>query len=154
MANKARTLPSTFIVAIVFAVVAGTGIFFWAQRVSNLRNQPIVLTPEAKAYVRNLKIIEMEMKAKESYMQQAVVEIVGKIRNDGDRPLNVVEIYCSFYDSVGQLVLREKVPIVSAKMGGLKPGEVKPFRLPFDTIPESWNQTKPNLVIAQIQFAN
>jgi hypothetical protein len=37
-------------------------------------------------------------------------------------------------------------------MGGLKPGESKPFRLPFDDIPESWNNEIPRLVIASVQF--
>jgi hypothetical protein len=37
-------------------------------------------------------------------------------------------------------------------MGGLAPGETKQFRLPFDDIPENWNQVMPQLVIAQIQF--
>ena len=39
-------------------------------------------------------------------------------------------------------------------MGGLKPGETKAFRMAFDTIPESWNQSMPALVIAHMQFAN
>ena len=30
--------------------------------------------------------------------------------------------------------------------------ETKPFRLPFDNIPESWNQTMPQLVMARIEF--
>jgi hypothetical protein len=34
----------------------------------------------------------------------------------------------------------------------LMPGETKEFRLPFDTLPESWNQALPDLVIAQIVF--
>jgi hypothetical protein len=38
-------------------------------------------------------------------------------------------------------------------MGGLAPGETKPFRLPFDDIPESWNQMLPQIVIARIEFA-
>ena len=46
-----------------------------------------------------------------------------------------MEIYCVFYDPYGQLVLRKRVPIVSARMGGLKPGETKSFRLPFDELP-------------------
>jgi len=50
------------------------------------------------------------------------------------------------------LVLRERVPIVSAKIGSLAPGETKPFRLPFDNIPESWNQAMPQLVIAGMTF--
>ena len=51
------------------------------------------------------------------------------------------------------MVLRERVPIVSRKMGKLAPGEIKNFRLAFDNVPESWNQAMPQLVIARIDFA-
>ena len=112
----------------------------------------VPLTPEAKAYVKNLKLSDVDMKANESYLNQMVVEINGKIGNTGDRALDTVEIYCIFYDSYGQMVLRSRVPIVSPRMGGLKPGETKSFRLPFDEIPESWNQAMPQLVIAGVKF--
>jgi hypothetical protein len=113
--------------------------------------KPLV-TPEAKAYVRHLQLSDVEMRAKESYMKQAVVEITGKITNAGDRPLKIVEINCIFFDPYGLVVLRERVPIVSQKMGGLNSGQVKSFRLPFDNIPQSWNQALPQLVIARIVF--
>jgi hypothetical protein len=64
----------------------------------------------------------------------------------------VVEINCVFYDPYGQVVLRQRVPIVSQKVGGLAPGETKPFRLPFDNLPESWNNAMPQMVIAGIEF--
>ena len=67
-------------------------------------------------------------------------------------PLNLVEINCVFYDPYGQVVLRQRTPIVSPKAGGLAAGVQKPFRLPFDTIPESWNNVMPQLVIARIDF--
>jgi hypothetical protein len=57
-----------------------------------------------------------------------------------------------FYDAYGQVVLRERVAIVRSRTGGLQPGETKSFRLPFDSIPESWNQAMPQLVIAQVLF--
>ena len=63
-----------------------------------------------------------------------------------------MEINCVFYDAYGQVVLRERVPIVSTKIGALAPGQTKPFRLPFDNVPESWNQVMPQLVIAGIEF--
>jgi len=50
------------------------------------------------------------------------------------------------------VTLRQRVAIVSSQMGGLKPGETKSFRLPFDNLPESWNQTMPQLVIAAVKF--
>ncbi len=111
------------------------------------------LTPEAKAYVRNLQLSDVTMQANQSLFNQVVVEIQGKIANGGDGPLDVVEIYCVFHDSYGQMVLRKRVPIVSPKMGGLKPGETKSFRLPFDELPESWNHAMPSLVIAGIRFS-
>lgn len=138
----------------VGAALAALGLMVFLYTQYAARHQPTdaPLTPEAKAYVRNLKLSDVEIKANKSYLNQMVVEINGKIGNAGDRPLDTVEIYCVFYDSYGQMVLRSRVPIVSPKMGGLKPGETKAFRLPFDEIPESWNQAMPQLVIAGVRF--
>ena len=154
MVNKQSSSGSNAIYIAVIAMAAiATGIFFWVRTASAAKD-PIALTPEAKAYTRNLKLTDPELKAAESYMKVAVVEVTGKIQNAGDRPLDLVEIFCSFQDAYGQIVLRERKAIVSPKMGGLKPGQTKEFRLPFDTLPESWNQGMPGLVIAGIQFAN
>ena len=79
-------------------------------------------------------------------------EITGKITNRGDRPLRLVEINCVFYDPYGQLILRERVAIVKRTGASLKTGETRAFRLPFDSIPSTWNQTLPQLVIARIDF--
>ncbi|MCX6592625.1 MAG: FxLYD domain-containing protein [Acidobacteria bacterium] len=114
--------------------------------------EPTALTPEAKAYVKNLGLAGVEMKAAESFSGQQVVEILGQITNKGDRHLKTVEVMCVFYDPTGQVVARERVAIVREKTGGLKPGDTKPFRLPFDTLPASWNQAAPGLVIAAIVF--
>ena len=154
MASSRSSLSNAWIIAVVLAAVLGTGIFLWARySASDAQKAPVALTPEAKAYVRNLKLHEPEMKAHESYMKQSIVEITGKIKNDGPAALDAVDLYCSFYDAYNQTVLRERASIVREKMGGLKPGEEKPFRLAFDTVPESWNQAMPGLVIAGIQFA-
>jgi hypothetical protein len=137
----------------VGAVLAlGAAMFVYLEK-SKPASADLPLTPEAKAYVRNLKLSDVDMKASESYFKQVVVEISGKIENAGDRDLSVIEIYCVFYDSYGQLVLRKRLPIVGERMGGLKPGETKSFRLPFDEIPESWNHAMPQLVIAGIKFS-
>jgi hypothetical protein len=66
--------------------------------------------------------------------------------------VKTVEINCVFYDAYGQVVLRERVPIVSPRIGAVSPREIKPFRLPFDNVPESWNQAMPQLVMAGIEF--
>jgi hypothetical protein len=151
--SKIGIPPLVWIIAIL-AVAGGAG-FWWLDKQSRKLNyeQP-VLTPEAKAYTRNLALSEVEMKATESYLKQAVVEIEGNIGNKGDRELALVEINCVFRDPYGQVVLRERVAIAGKKSGPLAPGETKRFRLAFDNIPESWNKALPDLVIAQIQFSS
>jgi hypothetical protein len=141
------------VVVVTVVVILGAGFFLYLDRASHrAAAPPPPLTGEAKAYVRNLQLQNVDMQKHESYLKQAVVEITGKIGNHGGRVLRVVEINCVFYDPYGQVVLRERVPIVSEKIGGLSPGEIKNFRLPFDNIPDSWNQALPQLVIAQIVF--
>lgn len=151
--SKPSSSSNAWVIAVAIAAVLGTVVFLAARYTRAANQDRVALTPEAKAYVRNLKISEPEMKAHESYMKQSIVEITGKIKNDGAQSVNTVDIFCSFYDSYGQLMLKERVSIVREKMGGLKPGEEKPFRLAFDTVADTWNQQMPNLVIAGIQFA-
>jgi hypothetical protein len=93
------------------------------------------------------------MKATENYMGAMLIEITGRIRNDGNRPLRLVELNCVFYDVSQNVIHRERVPIVKrSALGSLKPGESRAFRMPFDAIPDGWNQAMPQLVIANIDF--
>lgn len=108
------------------------------------------LTAEGKAYVSNLKLSEVGMQATENYTGGVVTEILGKVTNSGDKTVEFAEVACVFYDSVNQLILREKAAIIKKP---LKPGETRSFRLAFDDIPQSWNNQLPQLVIAQVRFA-
>ena len=133
-------------------VLGLAGFFFLDRAAKKPPPAPPPLTGEARAYARNLKLTNVEMKAHESYLKQSVVEIVSNIQNVGDRIVKTVAISCVFYDAYGQVVLRERVPIVSPKIGAVSPEQIKPFRLPFDNVPESWNQVMPQLVMAGIEF--
>ena len=149
--EKVSIPPAAIVIGAL--VILGLAAFAWLDRAAQHGPPPPPgLSGEARAYVRNLQLLDVEMKANESYLKQAIVEIVGKIGNNGDRVMQVVEINCVFYDPYGQVVLRERVPIVNRKMGTLAPGERKNFRLAFDNIPESWNQAMPQMVIANIVF--
>ena len=151
-APKQASIPPMAIV-IGLVLVLGLGGFLILERAAKKeRPAPPPLTGAARAYARNLKLTNVEMKAHESYLKQSVVEIVGNIQNVGDRIVKTVEINCVFYDAYGQVVLRKRVPIVSAKIGAVAPEQIKSFRLPFDDIPESWNQMMPQLVMAAIEF--
>jgi hypothetical protein len=135
------------ILAIALALVGG---LLWFVNRPHVTGEAAPLSADAKTYVRNLKLSEVTMKATESYVGQTVTEIEGKIANSGGRTVQHADVYCVFYNSYGEVILRERVPIV---MTGLKPGETRTFRLPFDDIPGGWNNQMPQLVIARIEFA-
>ncbi len=152
-AERGAASPVMIGVVAVAIAVAAVAVYLNARWAGPETKAP-VLSDEARAYVRSgaLPLSGVEMQAKENFAKQTLVEITGSIGNTGDRTVKLIEINCVFRDPYGAVVLRERLPIVSARGGGLKPGETKTFRLPFDTIPQSWNQTLPDLVIAQIQF--
>jgi hypothetical protein len=112
-----------------------------------------VLTAEAKGYLGNLHLSEVAMGAADSYLKTSLVEITGKLTNGGSRTISLVQVNCVFRDVTGNVVKRERVTIAGLKTGPLPQGGTRSFQLNFDNIPETWNQTLPDLVIAQIQFA-
>ncbi|NWF83013.1 MAG: hypothetical protein HXY18_04195 [Bryobacteraceae bacterium] len=143
-------LTPVFIVLAIVLIAAAGGWYFYKF---STPVQPAALTPEAKAYVRNLGLEGVEMKATANYVGSTLVEITGRILNKGNRPLRLVELNCVFYDVNLNVIHRERVPIVKrSALGSLKPGENRGFRMPFDAIPEGWNQAMPQLVIANIEF--
>lgn len=135
-------MPRVFIIQLTLLMAA-------CSRPSGTAESP--LTSETKVNAsRNLKLSEVGLKATENYAGQTVTEIDGKIANNGDRVIHFAAVSCVFYDRYGQVVKRERVPLIKAD---LKPGETRSFRLPFDDVPESWNNQMPQLVIAAVQFA-
>jgi hypothetical protein len=117
-----------------------------------LQNGPA--SPEARAYVANLALSDVSMKASENFMKQQVVEIEGRITNNGPRPVQLVEVYCVFRGVDGHEIYRERASLVRARTPPVNSREARPFRLAFDNLPNGWNQAMPGLVIAQITFAH
>ncbi len=155
MAAKRASMLGLPLYIVAAVCVLGVALFAYLQYAGSPRPRDIPLSAEAKAYVHdgNLTLSDVTMKATESYVKQTVVEIQGKIGNAGSRPVDTVEIYCIFSDGYGQMMFRPRIAIVNSRMGGLKPGETKSFRLPFDEIPDTWNNKMPQLVIASVKFS-
>lgn len=150
--NRSRFL--ILLAASAALLAAGAAVWFYFVREPSKQPEPPGLSAEAKAYTRYLGLSDFEMKASDNFMQSTLVELLGKITNKGDRKLKVVEIYCIFYDPSQQTAVhRELVAIVKAKDGPLLPGQARSFRLPFDAVPNTWNQATPQMVIAHIEFA-
>ncbi len=141
-----------FIVGIV-AVLIAIAAFVYLSRPPKPEPGQTTVGPEVRAYLAHLALSDVKMLASENFMRQQVIEVTGNIQNTGPKSLKSVEVYCLFYGVDGQEIHRERLPIVGAQSSPLKPGETRPFRLPFDTLPDGWNQTLPKMVIAQITFA-
>ena len=73
---------SPFILPAVLAVFAG----LVSCAPPSQREPP--LTPEGKAYVRNLPLSDVSMKASDSYARQTLTEIEGKVQNTGNRTVD------------------------------------------------------------------
>jgi|SRR5579875_956233 len=146
-----KPVAPLIVAAIVVVVAVVAGVVYMNRSGANTAQQPPA-SAEAKAYVQNLVLSDVRMQASENFMRQQIVEIVGKIANNGSRPLKSVDVFCLFYGVDGSEVHRERVPIVRSTEP-LQPNETRPFRLPFDGLPDSWNQAMPKMVIAGIAFA-
>ncbi len=140
--------PVLGIILLLAAAVAG---FLWWQSQQASGEGP-ALTEEAKQYLPSLDLSGVEMEASEDFLEQTLVTIQGKIVNNGDRTLSLVEVNCVFREINGIEIARERGTLVGSRTGPLQPGASQDFRLAFDAIPEDWNQTMPNLFISQIQF--
>jgi hypothetical protein len=149
VANSARKVPvSALIIAVIAVIVLVGGLSYLNRPVAPVSDEGAA-SAEAKAYLHNLQLSDVNMTAAENLMQQQVVEVQGHISNHGTRKLALVEVYCLFYGVDGKELYRERIAIVR----GLGPQETRAFRLPFDNLPEGWNQAMPRLAIAKISFA-
>lgn len=152
--SKQETKNELPIPALIVAALVGLGVIgmiAW-QKFGPKPETASLITPEAKAYTRNLKLADVDIKATASYVGGELVEMTGKITNAGDRPVKQVDLNCVFYSAQGLVILRERVSIVRPKEGPLEPGQTRSFRMPFDSIPANWSRTPPQLVIAGIDF--
>lgn len=144
-------VSASVIIAAVAILIVGGAVAYLTFGPRPAPPPPPVLTQEAKDYLPNLKLSDVGLQAAESYINSSVVEILGKVTNVGNRSVRLVQVNCVFRNVYGQQIRRELATVVG-KVGALKPGETKPFRLAFDDAPPGWNQAMPDLVIAQIQF--
>lgn len=130
--------------------IAVFGYLEWKGR-SDLPVEQVVLTDEARGYLTSLDLSEVEMGATDNALGQTLVEITGTIRNIGDRPVRSIRLNCVFFDVYG-IELHRVLSTIVRSSEGLEPGGEQPFRLPFDDIPDGWNQVLPNLYVAEIVF--
>ncbi len=140
-------------IPILAAVLLAGGVFayFTYGPKPKPRAEP-VLTTEAKTYLDQLALSDVGMEAADATLKMSLVTIKGKVTNKGSRVVSSILVTCVFRDVNGQVIKRERVPLAGQRTGPLAPGAIAGFQVNFDNIPETWNQTLPDLVIAEIKF--
>jgi hypothetical protein len=135
----------------VLAIGAAAAVLLYLQQSAQDDSQA-VLTDGARAYLANLNLSNVTMKARDDALGQTLLEITGEISNLGKSEVHLVEANCVFRDVNGSELERQRSALVSERTGSLLPGDTQTFRMAFDSVPEGWNQIVPDLFIAQIQF--
>lgn len=148
--GKSSRLVPLLIAAVLAVVIGAFAYMLWKQQ-SEAPQAAIVLTDEARAYLSELDLSGVEMSAMDNSLGQTLVEITGTIANTGSRDVRSIRLNCVFFDVYGLEHHRVLSTIVRGR-DGLDPGSEREFRLPFDAIPEGWNQVMPSLYIAEIVF--
>jgi hypothetical protein len=147
--NAARKIPVTaLIIGLISIAILTAGLMYLNRPVPPVSQD--TAAADAKAYLPNLELGDVTMQATANFMNQQVVEIQGKIANHGPRKLALIEVYCQFFGVDGKEIYRERLAIAR----GLAPQETRSFRLPFDSLPDNWNQAMPRMAIAKISFAS
>ena len=151
-ASPSRSIPAVPLLAGLAGLVAVVFLAILLARPAQHPSSPIA-SNEARAYLPHLALSNVSMQASENFMKQEVLEVKGNITDSGPRALRSVSVFCLFYGVDGREIYRERVPIIPSGSPPLHSGETRSFRLPFDSIPDGWNQALPKMVIAQITFA-
>ncbi len=148
---KPRSKAGLLVIAGVVAL-CGVGVALLEWRAGTDRpTEQVVLTPDARDYLPSLDLEGVEMAAMDNSLGQTLVEITGTIRNLGERHVRSMRLNCVFFDVYG-IELHRVMSTIVRSADGLAPGADQEFRLPFDDIPEGWNQVLPSLYIAEIIF--
>ncbi len=145
--------PAVYVAAALMVAVLLAGGFYLSR--PSPRNEAKGPSSEAKAYLPNIHLSGVEMKAAENFMRQQVVYLSGEIANSGSREIKRIDVYCIFSGVDGRDLYREPRSItgpMGGATGGLRSGQTRPFQLTFDNLPDGWNQAMPKLVIAGIDF--
>ena len=152
--ERQRRDPAPLVIGAI-VVLLGVGVALYLYWQSQHRQEGAAeLTAEATAYLPFLDLSGVHMAASDTFLEQTLVEITGKIKNRGGRTVASVEINCVFRDINGIEIAREPRVVIGSKTGPLAPQQEKSFRLAFDNLPADWNQTLPNLFVAQIVFGD
>jgi Protein of unknown function (DUF2393) len=113
-------------------------------------------------YAASLKLSDFKMSAAENFVGATVSYVDGTVTNSGNKTVTHVLVEVNFKDDMGQVAQREEIPLQVLKTTGpypeavdfslspLGPGQIKTFRLTFESISAQWNHQYPDIRVTDV----
>jgi hypothetical protein len=148
------------IAALIVVVLVGALVYMGRRKPAAAPN---TLQPPA-AYAASLPLTQFAMSEAANLSGGKLTYLDGRVTNTGDRTVTVVTVQVVFQndvamppqiDTVPLTLIRMKEPYIDTEQVSsdpLKPGDVREFRLTFETVPENWNTQMPQVRIIQTAF--
>lgn len=158
-APERNWMPLAVAAAIVLAIAGGIVLFF-----EHGKSAPTV-TPISAAtdpYDANLAISNLAMSESSNLAGGKVTYLDGQIANHGNRTLSGITVQVLFRDPAHEVaqnetqplkIIRTRDPYIDVEplaASPLKSGEVKDFRLIFDTVAQDWDGAFPEIRIIHV----
>ena len=151
-----RDSPLRPVLVGVVAVVVVVGLIALLSRGKS--TGPAIQDP----YVAKIKLSDLKMSQKESFVGSSVTYIDGTVTNTGDKTVTHAIVHIEFKNSLDQIAQIEDLPLRVMETVGPYPdaldlsaaplgsGQSKPFRLTFEHVSADWNQAYPELRVTAV----
>jgi len=100
-----------------------------------------------QAYVRRIRFTDLQMSRAANFLNQEVTYINGVALNNGVRRVLAIDVAVDFHDVSGNVVLLENRRLISGPNSAIEAGQRESFQLGFEGVPDTWNQSYPDLKI-------
>lgn len=105
-----------------------------------------------QAYAQRIKFTDLEMSRAANFLNQEVTYINGVALNDGVRRVLAVDVTVDFRDVSGAVILHDSRRLISGPNSTIEAGQRHDFQLAFEAMPDTWNQTYPDLKITSLSL--
>jgi hypothetical protein len=149
-------------------VIAGVVILAILAAIIVLNRQPAATSPGGAnlappaPYAAKLSISSLQMSQAGSMVGGQNTYLDGQVTNQGDKTVTGITVQVGFWGFTKQLVGKPTMPLTLIRTtepyvdtepvsgAPILPGQTRRFRLIFDSVPQDWNQSYPEIRIIQV----
>ena len=148
------------------AIGVGAGLVVLAVAVLILftRNQAPASTAGPHPYAASLKFTDLKLSAAQNFVGGDVTYLDGQLTNAGDKTVQGVTVELTFYNTIREVVQRERLRVMALSTSGpypdsvdlssapLAPGKARAIRLTLEHISADWDRTAPEIKVTSVSF--